>query len=539
MKRTSIGVLIGLVSAQFASAQSLEQGLRELDFDKFEAARNTFSALTVSSPSNGNNWYYLGQSYFNLYKADSAAWAYNNGIKAEPNNGANYVGLGELLMAENKKEEAKLQFKKALDFYRGKDGMIKDARISQLVASALVSTDNKITDEALNHIKNALELAPQNYDVLVAAGDVYFEMNNGGEAATQYERAQVIQPKNPKAFTRVAAIWIRVKNAESALADLKKATDIDSNYAPAWKLMSELYYKSKKYDLAKKYYIKYLQLSEASLANKQRFARILFNSKEYEDALNQIIDIQKTDKSDIYLFRLAGYCYFEVGDPKKDTAYYRQGVESLNIFLSKIDPAKVVSNDYEYLGKLYSRMPGKDSLAVANIQKAIEMAPEKTELLKEAGGIYNKLKKFDKAVYFYELYISKANKILPADYYLLGVAAYYGKQFTKADTAFTKLIEVKSDYADGYYWKATVNSNLDPEAKDTISFFYYQSYINMVEATPEKFKKNLIVAYTYMATYYIKKDANKDAIVYLNKILALDPENKTAKEYLKALNGGK
>ena len=531
--------VMGSVVIATAQAQTLQEGLRALDFDKYESARNIFTQLTQKEPANGDNWYYLGQSYLNLFKEDSAQWAYNEGMKLAPNVAANYVGTGELLIANNKIEEAKTQFNKALSFSRGRDGMIKDVKTLRLVATAMVSTDNKVVDEALNHIKNALEIAPQDYDVLIAAGDVYLEMNKGGDAATQYERAEVVDPKNPKAFTRVAAIWLRVRNAEQTLTDLNKALAIDPNYAPALKLMSELYYKSKKYQLAKDYYAKYLTNSEPSLANQKRFAKILFNSKEYEDALPKILDVIKLEDSDIYMHRLAGYSYYEVGEAKKDTSMYRPGVAELELFLSKIAADKVLASDYEYLGKLYSRIPGKDSLAVQNISKAIEMAPDKIELLKEAGMVYNKIRRFDKSIVCFETYISKTDRILPADYYLLGMASYFGKSLPKADSAFAKLIEVKPDYADGYYWRGNVQASLDTEAKDTIGLSSYNTYISMVEATPEKYKKNLIVSYDYLAKYYIKQEKNTIAKGYLEKIIALDPNNKQAKEYLKSISSGK
>ena len=387
-------ILISSVIVTTLQAQTLQEGLKALDFDKYESARGIFTQLTLKEPANGENWYYLGQSYLNLFKEDSAEWAYNEGVKLAPKTAANYVGLGELLIANKKVEEAKTQFNKALSFSRGRDGMIKDAKTLRLVASALVSTENKVVDEALNHIKNALEIAPQDYDVLIAAGDVYLEMNKGGDAATQYERAEVVDPKNPKAFTRVAAIWLRVRNSEQTLTDLNKALAIDPNYAPALKLMSELYYKSKKYQLAKDYYAKYLNNSEPSLANQKRFAKILFNSKEFEDALPKILDVIKLEDSDVYMHRMAGYSYFEVGELKKDTSMYRPGVAELELFLSKIATDKMLASDFEYLGKLYSRIPSKDSLAVINMSKAIEMAPDKIELLKEAGMVYNKIKRF-------------------------------------------------------------------------------------------------------------------------------------------------
>jgi len=59
----------------------------------------------------------------------------------------------------------------------------------------------------------------------------------------------------------------------------------------------------------------------------------------------------------------------------------------------------------------------------------------------------------------------------------------------------------------------------------------------MVEATPEKYKKNLIVSYDYLAKYYIKQEKDSIAKGYLEKIIALDPNNKQAKEYLKSIGG--
>ncbi len=535
MNRTINMLIAGSLMSIAAQAQTLQDGLRALDFDKYESARNIFDQLTKSEPKNGDNWYYLGQSYLNLYKEDSAKWAYDQGTAQAATNPANYIGLGELMMMENKKEDAKALFKKALDFSRGRDGVVTDTRALRMVASALVNTDNKVTDEALVHIKNALELAPRDYEVLVSAGDVYLEMNNGGEAASHYERAETVDPKNPKAFTKAAGIWIRVKNAESTLNDLNKALAIDSNYAPALKLMSELYYKSKKYDKAKYYYTKYLQNSESSLANRQRFARILFNGKEYEDALNLITDILKQKNADVYMYRLAGYSYYEVGDAKKDTSLFRPGAAALNTFIATINPSKLISSDYEYLSKLYSRIPGNDSLAIYNIGKAMELAPEKIELNKEAGQIYNRIKRFDKSVVCFETYISKATKVTLVDYQLLGLAAYYGKQFAKSDSAFAKIIEQKPDYADGYYWRGINNASLDQEFKTTVAKEFLEKYINLAEGDPVKNKKNLSSAYNTLGFYYIKNDNNAKAKEFFNKTISIDAANKTAADILKQL----
>lgn len=522
----------GIFSIQ---AQTLEQGLKDLDFERYEHARNLFKQLTVQEPAKGDNYYYLGQAYVYLLQPDSAMMAYNSGIKAEPNNPANYAGMGELYLNENKVADARTSFDKALALSRTKDGRVGDIKALRLVADGMVSAETKLPDEALKYINQALEIDKKNYDVLVTAGDVYLELNNGGEAANNYERAIALDKGRPKAYTKVANIWLRVRNGEAAFNDLNRALAVDPNYAPALKSLAEYYYQVKKFDKAKETYIKYLQNSEESNANKIRFAQILFRTKEYEEALAKIEEIQKTDRNNIYLFRLAGYSNYEVAEAKKDTSRYRPGVAAMETFFAKVEPSKVLSSDYEYYGKLLSKVPGKDSMAIQNLQKALAMDTAKVELYRELAMVYNKNKRFGEAVENFQLYISKAKRVTPADYYLLGRANYFGKQFAKADTAFMKVSELKPDYADAYLWRGNSHASLDPDFKTGMAKEFYEKYITLAEATPDKNKSGLVIAYTYLGTYAIKKDENANAKSYFNKVLALDPENKNAKEIMKQL----
>lgn len=528
-------VLVALVSSLSIFAQTLTDGLQALDFEQYEKARGIFTSLIQQQPTNGSNFYYLGQAQLNLFKNGEAKAAYESGMKAEPANPFNYAGLGELALEEGKIDEAKQYFDKALSFSRAKDGRIKDINALRVVAASMVSAENKLLDEAVKYIEMALELDKKNYDVQVTAGDVYLEKNEAGKAATSYENAIILQKNNPKAYTRVSGIWLRVKNAEATKTELDRALAIDPNYAPALKNLAEFYLQSKQYTKAKETYEKYLQNSEPSNANKARYARILFRSKDYAETLNIITDLQKTDKSDLYLFRLAGYSYYEVGFETKDTTKFQPGVDALVYFMNTIDPSKILSNDYEYLGKLYSRVKGKDSLAIVNIEKALATDPNKTELVKEAGSIYYKLKRYDQSIVYFERYIASTPKVLLVDYQLLGLAAHYGKMYAKSDSAFAKILEIKPDYADGYFWRGANSAGLDPEFKTAVAKEYWEKYLTLAEPTPDKFKKNLVNTYNYLGQYWIKNDDNAKAKEYFNKALALDPENKIAKDLVKQL----
>ncbi|MES2779458.1 MAG: tetratricopeptide repeat protein [Bacteroidota bacterium] len=534
MKKLSVVVLMA-VSSIAAFAQTITDGLQALDFEQYEKARGIFTTLTQQEPAVGANYYYLGQAQWNLYKENEARVAYTAGIAADPTNPMNYAGLGELALENEKTDEAKAHFDKALSFSRTKDGRYKDINALIYVANAMISAETKLVDDAIKLVDAALEIDKKNYNALITAGDVYLEKNEGGKAATMYENAISLQKNNPKAYTRVSGIWLRVKNAEATKTELDRALAIDPNYAPALKNLAEFYSQSKQYEKAKETFQKYLQNSEPSNANKARFARILFRSKEYGEALTVITDLQQTDKSDLYLFRLSGYSYYEVGIETKDTTKFRSGIDALEFFMANIDVKKILSNDYEYLGKLYSKVKGKDSLAVLNIAKAIEMDPSKIELYKDAATIYNNIRKFDMAVTALENYMSKASKTTVADYFLLGKAAFFAKQYPKADTAFAKVNEMKPDYAEAYYYRASAVATLDPDFKTPIAKDLWEKYLSLTEATPDKYKKNIIGTYSNLATYYIQTDNQAKAKEYYTKVLAMDPENKEAKERIKLL----
>ncbi|OYU95243.1 MAG: hypothetical protein CFE21_13150 [Bacteroidetes bacterium B1(2017)] len=541
MKNRVLILICSIFVAFGAKAQSLEEGLRDIDFEKYEASRNVFKALVAKEPNNGDYWYHLGQSYLNLLNVDSAAYCYNEGVKIAPANPANYAGLGELELLNENKDKAKVLFDKSLSFSKNRAGIYTDIKAITVVASSMVNNSiAKMLDEAESLIKMGFEQNRKDYDLLIAGGDVYLEKNDGGNAATFYERAIVVDPKNPKAYTRVSLIWIRVKNYEQAQTDLNRAFEKDPNYAPAWKYQAELYYSQRKFALAKEAYAKYLSNSEPSMANQIRFARILFLSKAYDESLEKIDEIQKQDKTTLLLYRLRAFSVCEVVETKADVELAKSGLGSLEYYFQKQDPKKITATDYEYLGRLQARVGGKDSLAVITLKQAMALNPYNTDMYIDLAKVYNKMKQFDSAAATYEIYISKSKKVNAADYFLYGKALYNSKQYTKADSAFIKVNEMKPDYPDAYLWRGNSNSAMDPDFESDFAKVHYEKYISLLTADPEKFestlkaknKAGLINAYGYLGFFYLNKDKKAEAKDYYKKVIELDPQNTKAKTVL-------
>lgn len=542
MKRLVLFAQLLLVAFS-VQAQTLSEGLKAIDFEKYEHARNIFLALTEKEPTNGENYYLLGQSYNNLYKPDSALISYNKGLKNAPSYPSLYAGVGELLLEDNKVVEAQAQFDKALALCKNKQGDYVNAKGMIAVASAMITGENKMLAQASALMEEAYKVTKTDYDVLTTAGDVFLEMQDGSKAATFYNRATVLNPNNPKAFAKIALIWIRVRNLAVAKEALDTAFAKDPNYATAFKNQAEYYSLLRKFDKAKESYKNYLLNSEVSSANQLRYAQILYKSKEYAEALIYVQEAIKSDKSNnIYLNRLLAYSSYEAGNLKNDQETFKKGLTALETLMSKIAPEKVSATDYEYLGKLQSKIPGKDSISIVNIHKALSMDPNKIELYQELAKIYFKQRKYTEAVTAYETYTSQAKKVTLLDNYTIGKYYYNAKMYVKADSAFAKVNEVKPDYADAYLQRANANAAIDTLLKTTTAKTLYEKYIELTLADTANFNKqkaalskSIASAYDYLGFYFLQKDMKNECKAMYRKALEYDPNNKNAIEVLKQL----
>ena len=71
---------------------------------------------------------------------------------------------------------------------------------------------------------------------------------------------------------------------------------------------------------------------------------------------------------------------------------------------------------------------------------------------------------------------------------------------------------------------------------------FYEKYIELTSAEPEKFKKQLIEAYKYVGYYLSQNEDMPGALALYEKALALEPTDTEAIDAIKALKdamGGK
>ena len=153
MPLMKIKFLILFLLPFFLFAQSVEDGIKAMDNEKIQDAKQIFSALTSNSPSNAELWYYLGNVYSILAQKDSARFIFNKGVSANPMIASNYIGIGKLLLDENRTAEAKVNFDKALSFSKS-----KDSKAFTLIADAYSTTSGqKDIIKAIELLNKAIE----------------------------------------------------------------------------------------------------------------------------------------------------------------------------------------------------------------------------------------------------------------------------------------------------------------------------------------------------------------------------------------------
>lgn len=523
MKTIKLAVLSVMVTLS-ASAQTLKDAIKYSDREQYQKAKDILTGLVKTDTKSTDQYYYLGDVYLKNDQTDSARYWFMQAVKLNENSALNYVGLGKSSMANNA-TEGKANFDKAVSLAK------KDGRVYAAIAEYYISLDKSENAKALEYATKGVEIDAKNAWAKLVLGDVYFSSGDGSKAIEQYKAALALDPKSPLAFWKIGKLYLAAKNYDVGMQSFKDGLAQDTDFAPIYREMGELYYRAKKFDKAIESYKKYLELRDKSDETDYRYASFLFLNEDYANALTVLNNLAKKNYSNPVIYRLMAYSQYETKD-------YNNALQNMDTFWKKADTKKVITQDYEYYGKILSKK-GQDSLAVEYLTRALEKDTTKKELYGEIANIWFVAKKYDKAAEAYQQKIdaTKAtakSTALANDYLSLGRSYMLNKSYTEADLAFGKVTELKPELPIGYLYRARANANLDPKQEKAQAKPYYEKYIDIAKADAEKNKKELIEAYTYLGSYYllVNKDRSKSDEAW-NNVRTLDPSNKAAIEAAK------
>lgn len=509
-----------------ASAQSLQDAIKLTDKEQFEKATSAFKTLLATDPQNGEAWFYLGENYWANERTDSAALCYDRGmgISKFP---LNHAGAGKVLWVQGKTAEAQAKFDQAIAIACDKANKFskpQQANAYREVAEALAEGPNKNHAKALEFIAKAIEFDPKNAEVFILKGDVLFDQNptdGGTPLENGYKPAINLDITNAKPVARKAFMYYRGNNFQASVDEYTKAIGIDPLFAPAYSGRAEAYFKLRDFEKATADMNKYLELNTGNQSARVRNAQFLFLVGKNQESLTEINALESQGVQNIVLKRLKAYNQMEL----KDAAGAKATLEA---YFAEQKPEKIVFSDYEYMGKALSAL-GNDSLAGENLLKAARMDRTKgSTLFSDAAKAFNKAKLNTRAVETMREKIA-LGKPETNDYYFLGDAANKGKQWSTADSAWTKYIEMNPNAYQGYKFRARALTGLDSTTTKTFAGkeMYATMLTKMKPEEQEKYKTDVEEALNYLGV-----------AAWLNKEAQDLPKAKCYFEKVKALNAG-
>lgn len=528
--------------------QNLETARNYALAERFDDAKEMLNKIIQSEPNNASAYFYLGQTIIREYLADSLSnslsdvctdskKAFETGLQKDSMYLLNFVGLGMVKqLCENDTAGANSYFQRALiKFPKNKKKYTEmHGLVYVKMAFACMLGNNKKFQTAANYITKAKEIAPQSFEVAMQAGDIYLERKDGSNAIQNYSAAESLNDKSPLPLIRKGDLYLAAKNYDLSRSYYDQAKEIDSTNASVYRSYGELWSIAGKYQLAKENFRKYLALSGNNIPAKVSYVGSLFKTKDYEEAITVIKEIQALDNSRNYLNRVAGYSSFDKKNPN-----YEEAEKFLSTFFANAKPSSITARDYLYYGRTLIKLK-KDS---ASISKGVEMVYKSYEMTKdenlitEIGASYMYIEDYQNAINTFNKKVA-AGTATTFDLMQLGRAYMNIKDFVKAGETYDKIAAADPKNMEALVRSANAYANQDPESKLGLAKPKYEAVIALGNTDPKKYSKELFDAYKYMASFYLygdDKGAKIQSEEYYKKIIALDPNNK---EWLKVAYGG-
>jgi Flp pilus assembly protein TadD len=554
-RRKSLFVAM-LCIANGAMAQSVEDGLKDLYYGKFQTAKQNLEKAIAAKPTDDRAYYYLGIAELGLENQAGATTAFTKGLAAVPASPLLTAGLGRIDLLSGKNAEAKQKFESASTATEGRNGdvarAIADAN-SEIITGdrgyALTTMEKLLNNEGRKK-KQMYTATAADY---IELGDAYRFLGgeNGGKAIGAYEKALELDPNNAEAVMKQGLVNYNARLLQQAVGDWTKATNMDANYAPAYFELYQFYITQKKEQFslpnASKYLQKYVEVGDPSDKTKNEYylAAIAFYSKDYDAAISKAKALLGT-ANEAYkgkLTLLAADAHLQKGDSLT-------AKQLMDDRLKAVGEDKLEALDFKLLSAIYGKLKHADSATNAGymaqagsyLEKYAEADTAKdVEKYRAVAESFKDMRNYAKTAYWYGKTLEfKDNPRAIEDQFFKGVYEYYAQQYGAADSTWADFTTKYPTQANGFYWRGMSNFAVDQQAKEGKAKEPFEKYISMIKPEDEaKSKRNLTNAYTYMMLYHYNKDDKAAMQPFMDKLVAIDPANETVrqvKEYLESTN---
>ncbi|MGP1501208.1 tetratricopeptide repeat protein [Bergeyella cardium] len=510
-------------------AQSVQEGIQNVDSHKFGKAREIYNTMISSSPKDADNYFYLGNTYITQFEPNfsKAEEYFKKGLEINSKNYLNKIGLASIKLGKGDKS-AITEIQNIV-----KDSREKDTEVLYRAAEALTMYEkNNAPDLAIDYLNKAIEKAQKNgipAHFYYTLGDAYRLKKDAGKAMTAYDNAASVARNKASVFTRMASLWMAAQQWQQAKQNIDKAISADPSYAPVYKVKAAYDIRYQQNQLATQDLINYAKYADEDPYTQLEIAKLFFTNEDYTNSkatLNKVFD--KVD--DVIKFKLKAYLDYADGE-------YASAKQNMENFISKAEKERIQPSDQGLLGLIDAGL-AKDEKDEAKKQQLLTESKAKIAIAKNAKDTTLKwdeeLIKLSGSSAANEAAanagpsspeiedLKKKVAANPQDtdaLFKLANAYQNVKNWNGAAFTWQKMINLLPDWAPAYYSQGYAYQQAKNNEMAKLSYENYISKITPAEVAANKEP----LSYAYFAVAYMVKDSDQQkAKAYVDKSLELN-----------------
>ena len=522
----------------FANAQTVSEGIVNLDSHKYAKAKEVFNQMIAKSPT-AENYYYLGYSYLSQFEPnfELAKENFDKGLAIDSKSYLNKIGLATIKLGKGQKASAIAELTQV-----AKESKEKDAEVLYRIGEALTMFENN-NDPALaiTYINKAIEKA-QKYGVpayyYYTLGDAYRLTRDPGNAMTAYDRASEVAKNKASVFYRMATLWMAAKQYKKAEENIAKAINTDATYAPAYKAQAQYNKIFQRHEETTQSLINYTKYADEDPSTALEIAKLYFINSDFAESkatLDKVFD----KVNDPIKFKLRAYLQYNEND-------FTNAKTNLETYYAKVEQSRIIPSDAGLEAVIYAGLASKEANAAtkaALMQKAneklavVKAAKDDTldwdsEFAKASSGAAELQAKADAGPSNDNIVALKkqvaANKEDTTALFNLAMAYQEVSNWDGAALAWQKMNDLLPTWEPAYYSKGYA---LQQAGYKELAAVAFQKYIDVAltktPAEQQALQETLFGAY-YSVAYLLHTTDKVKANEALQKALAMKPNDKNS-----------
>lgn len=561
MKRIFLLLAMSVGAAVIVNGQTVQDGKSHLFAQRFELAEQTFQQVLKVNPADPEALYWGGQSVIEREPdsvkkiAVARAW-YDKALQVAANSPLVMVGAGHADLLENKKDEARQKFESALTMSRTRKG--ENIDILNAVSRSNIEAKGGDLNYAIAKMSAQIEKGDKNAEMYLLLGNAIRKARpgeGGGEAFQNYQEALKLNPSYSLALYRLARLFDSQKNWELVLQYLTQCVEKDPRFTPAYYELFYYYFYRRDYATAEKQLQKYIDTKqpEKNIQDEFLYSQLCWARGDFACAISKseqvIAALGTSTKPRVYRL-LADACY-----QQGDTLAKQQQAEAANASFAKAKKYSdqffahtgdemdgVALYDYQLRADIIDKTGGTPAEVFDTYLQSTRVDTLynlKVDLLKKGADRFKA--KGDSLSRIIEgnlrtLILTTKPNPSQRDLFDAGFAYYQGKAYGTADSLFGVYVTKYPEESFGYMMKYNIQRAIDTSMEMGSAVPWAEKYMVILEKDTVKNKNTIIGVAGYLAAYSanILKDKSK-ALVYLRRMLSLDPTNTAIQQNISVL----